>query len=307
MEKKEETKKEVENKEKTNKTATKKSEKAKEETKKEVKEIKKAEEPKKETKEVKKAEEPKKETKEVKKAEGAKKEAPDVKKAEAPKKETTVKVDTKKTTPKKDSNKKSNNNKVMSAIVAIIAIVIIACVGYFMAVNSMKTSALKEIETVFNAMRSGDKDAIKQYLDGEDSSEEEITDASSEAMAKIMLSQLNYEVISTDVNLKECNVKLQVSNKDLKTVFSNYMQKAFTIAFSQAFGKTTEEDMNMQMEKYFEEQYNSESIETVSTEITIKMTKKDGKWNMDANEDEIINAILPGYQGILEAINGMGE
>lgn len=281
MEKKEETKKEVENKEKTNKTATKKSEQAKEETKKEVKEVKKAEEP--------------------------KKEAQEVKKAETPKKETTVKVETKKTTPKKDSNKKSNNNKAMSAIVAIIAIVIIACVGYFMALNSMKTSALKEIETVFSAMKSGDKDAIKQYLDGEDSSEEETTDATSEAMAKIMLSQLNYEVISTDANLKECNVKLKVSNKDLKTVFSNYMQKAFTIAFSQAFGKTTEEDMNMQMEKYFEEQYNSESIETVSTEITIKMTKKDGKWSMDANEDEVINAILPGYQGILDAINGMSE
>lgn len=195
----------------------------------------------------------------------------------------------------------------MPIIVAIVAIAVIAGVGYFLAVNSMKTSALKEIETVFNAMKSGDKDAIKQYLDGEDSTEEETTDASSEAMAKIMLSQLNYEVISTNVNLKECNVKLKVSNKDLKTVFSNYMQKAFTIAMAQAFGKTTEEDMNTQMEKYFEEQYNSESIETVSTEITIKMTKKDGKWNMDANEDEVLNAILPGYQGILEAINGMGE
>lgn len=299
-------KKEVENKEKTNKTTTKKSDKAKEKTKKEVKEVKKSEEPKKEKEEVKKAEETKKDEKEVKKAEGTKKEAQEVKKAETPKKETTVKVETKKTATKKDNNK-NTNSRIMPIIVAIVAIAVIAGVGYFLAVNSMRTSALKEIETVFSAMKSGDKDAIKQYLDGEDSSEEETTDATSEAMAKIMLSQLNYEVISTDANLKECNVKLKVSNKDLKTVFSNYMQKAFTIAFSQAFGKTTEEDMNMQMEKYFEEQYNSESIETVSTEITIKMTKKDGKWNMDANEDEIINAILPGYQGILEAINGMSE
>ena len=290
MEKKEETKKEVESKEKNNKTTTKKSEKVKKETKKEVK----------------KTEEPKKETKKVKNVEEPKKEAQEVKKAETPKKQTTVKVETKKATTKKDNNKKSNN-KIIPIIVAIVAIAVIAGVGYFLVVNSMKTSALKEIDTVFNAMKSGDKDAIKKYLDGEDSSEEETTDVSSEAMAKIMLSQLNYEVVSTDVNLKECNVKLKVSNKDLKTVFSNYMQKAFTIAFSQAFGKTTEEDMNTQMEKYFEEQYNSESIETVSTEIAIKMTKKDGKWNMDANEDEIINAILPGYQGILEVINGMGE
>lgn len=296
MEKKEETKKEVESKEKANKTTTKKNEQAKKEVKKEVKkeqktETKKTEEPKKETKEVKKVEEVKKE---------AKKEIPEVKKVETPKKQATVKAETKKATTKKD-------NKVLPIIVAIVAIVIIAIVGYFLAVNSMKTSALKEIDTVFNAMKSGDKDAIKKYLDGEDSSEEETTDASSEAMAKIMLSQLNYEVVSTNVNLKECNVKLKVSNKDLKTVFSNYMQKAFTIAMAQAFGKTTEEDMNTQMEKYFEEQYNSESIETVSTEITIKMTKKDGKWNMDANEDEVLNAILPGYQGILEAINGIGE
>ena len=171
----------------------------------------------------------------------------------------------------------------------------------------MKTEALKEIEAVFNAMKSGDKDAIKQYLDGEDTSEDnEETDESGEEMAKIMLSQLNYEVVSTDANLKECNVKLKITNKDLKTVFSNYMQKAFTIAISQAFGKTTEE-MNKQLEQYFEEQYNSESVETVSTELAIKMTKKDGKWNMDANEDEVLNAILPGYQEILKTISSMGQ
>ena len=113
-----------------------------------------------------------------------------------------------------------------------------------------------------------------------------------------MLSNLNYEVLSADVKSKDCIVKLKISNKNLKEVFSNYMQKALSLAFSQAFGRVTEEEMNAQMKQYFQEQYNSDSVETISNEITVTMTKKDGKWNMSTDEEQLVNAILPGYKEI---------
>ena len=92
-----------------------------------------------------------------------------------------------------------------------------------------------------------------------------------------MLKNLNYEVVSTDVKINECTMKLNISNKNLKTVFGNYISKAFSVAFSQAFGAMTEEEMDEQLKQYFIEQYNSEDIETVTTEVTINMKKKDGK------------------------------
>lgn len=201
------------------------------------------------------------------------------------------------------------NKKVIIPIIVVIVIIAIICGGYFLTLHILKTSAIKEVDTVFNAIKLGDEETIKQYLDGTETEyedEEDLdTNDSSEEMAKIMLSNMNYEIISTDVSLKECTVKLNISNKDLKTVFGNYMQKAFSLAFSQAFGQITEEEMNTQMQQYFEEQYNSDEIETITSELIITMTIKNGKWIMDADKDQVINSILPGYEEIMESIDNM--
>ena len=80
----------------------------------------------------------------------------------------------------------------------------------------------------------------------------EVQQLNNKEMEKVMLSNLNYEVLSADVKSKDCIVKLKISNKNLKEVFSNYMQKALSLAFSQAFGRVTEEKMNAQMKQYFQ-------------------------------------------------------
>ncbi len=227
------------------------------------------------------------------------------------KKENTKTSSNKATSKSKDKkeNKKSKTKVIVAVIVAIVIIALVACGGYFLTLNAAKTSALKEIDTAFTALKSGDEELIKQYL-GEESAEEVTGDNSDEngkEMAKIMLNHLNYEVVSTDASLNECTVKLNVSNKDLKTVFGNYMKKAFSLAFSQAFGKMTEDEMNTQLQQYFQEQYESEDVETISNEITVTMKKEDGKWKMNADENEVINAVLPGYKDVMESLSSMQD
>lgn len=198
------------------------------------------------------------------------------------------------------------NKKVIIPIVAIILIIAIVCGGYFLTLHFMKNSALKQVDIIFNAIKSGDEETLKQYLDEENTTQdEESTNEETKEMQKIMLSNLNYELISSDISLKECVVKLNISNKDLNKVFSNYMQKAFSLAFSQAFGKITEEEMNEQMKQYLQEQYNSDEIETVTSELTITMIRQNGKWNMNTDNEQLINAILPGYKGLMETLNNI--
>lgn len=202
---------------------------------------------------------------------------------------------------------KLKNKKVIISVIAIILVITIICGGYFLALHLMKSSALKEVNNVFSAIKSGDEETLNRYLGEENSSEKESKEENQESkeMQKVMLSNMNYEIISSDVNFKECVVKLNISNKDLEKVFTNYMQKAFSLAFSQAFGQMTEEDMNTQMEEYFKAQYNSEGVETITNEITVTMTRKDGKWNMNADKDQVLNAILPGYKSIIESFNNI--
>lgn len=191
--------------------------------------------------------------------------------------------------------KKLMNKKVIISIIAVVLVIAIICGGYFLRLHLIKSSAIKEVDNIFSAIKSGDEETLKQYVNEENS---EDTDSENKEMEKVMLSNLNYEVLSADVKSKDCIVKLKISNKNLKEVFSNYMQKTLSLAFSQAFGRVTEEEMNAQMKQYFQEQYNSDSVETVSNEITVTMTKKDGKWNMSTDEEQLVNAILPGYKEI---------
>lgn len=200
--------------------------------------------------------------------------------------------------------------KFLKALLIFVVIVEVVLGGYYFALNRTKKQALDTVDKVFTAIKTGDEQQIKQYLsfdalDEEDNSED---DADSEQMAKTMLKNLKYEVVSTDVTLKECHVKVDASNKDLKTVFGNYMKKAIGVAFSQAFGgNTSEEDMNAQMQKYFEEEYNSDEVPMVTNSVTFDLKKDNGKWKVNCDENELVNAILPGYKDVENTLNSIGN
>lgn len=201
--------------------------------------------------------------------------------------------------------------KVLKIALIVVLIIVLIVAGCFIALNLTKKQALDTVDKMFTAIKTGDEEQIKQYINIENLTEEEETTeetaAEDQEMEKAMLKNLNYEVISTDVRLNECTVKVNISNKDLKTVFGNYMAKAFSLAFSQAFGAITEEEMDNQLKQYFEEQYDSDSIETITTEITIDMKKENGKWNITCDEDKFVNAILPGYKEVVESLNNIEE
>lgn len=219
------------------------------------------------------------------------------------KSETAKKVDNKQKTTNnktKQTQAKSRKGVIAIGIIALIIVLIIG-IGYPVTLNIRKESSLKEIDNMFVAIKSGDEETIKKYFNEENSPNDE-NDEEGTKIIKIMLSNLKYEVISTDVSLNENIVKVNVTNKNLNEVFSNYMKKALSLAFSKAFNRTTEEEMNEQMETYLEEQYNSEDVEAVTTEITITMKRESGKWKIEINEEELINAILPEYESIINAI-----
>lgn len=201
--------------------------------------------------------------------------------------------------------------KILKIALIVILIIVLVVGGYCIALNMTKKQALETVDEMFTAIKTGDEEQIKQYIDIENVTEENETTeesiAEDQEMEKAMLKNLNYEVVSTDVKINECTMKLNISNKNLKTVFANYISKAFSVAFSQAFGAMTEEEMDEQLKQYFIEQYNSEDIETVTTEVTINMKKEDGKWNIDSDKDAFINAVLPGYKEVEESVNNMNQ
>ena len=202
--------------------------------------------------------------------------------------------------------------KFFKILLIIIVILVIICGAYFVIINSTKKSALDTIDIIFTALKAGNDEIVSEYINTEDFTNNETEGeteniAENEEMSKIMVEKLTYEVISIDTKINQCTVKLKVSNKDLKTVFGNYITKVLSLAFSQAFEQITEEEVDKQLNEYFIQQYNSEDIQTLTNELTINMKKENGKWNLSYDNEELVNAIFPGYSEIIESFKNNEE
>ncbi len=193
-------------------------------------------------------------------------------------------------------------------IILIIVLIAVALVGgYFGYLQIIKNKTSKTIETMFTAIKSGDENQIKEYIDIEDAIDDNEEKSEGAEMESIMLKNLNYEIESMDVKFNECTANLKVTNKDLKTVFQNYMTKAISLAFSQAINSTSDEELESELKKYFEEQYDSDSIETIETRIPVTMKRESGKWKISCDENALVDAILPGYREIIDYLNSFNS
>ncbi len=202
------------------------------------------------------------------------------------------------------------------AVLVIVLLVLVACGAYFIILKVQEKKALSTIDSMFVALKSGDEEAIKKYINIEDENDEanseEKNDAEEsimddEAMTKAMVQNISYEVVSKDTKLNNCTVQLNISNKNFKTIFTNYISQAFSLALSSAFGGMTEEAMSAKLEQYLIDQYNSDDVETVTTQVAMTVKKENGEWTISCDDNEMLNALLPGYTEAISSLNSVTQ
>ncbi len=206
---------------------------------------------------------------------------------------------------------KKNVKILIIVLASMVVLAGLAVGGYFLSLHFTKVKALKAVDEVFVSLKSGDVNQLKKYINLSDSesNSDEVTDGNEEdddnKTALIMLKNLNYEVVDTDIGFKNCTITLNVSNKDIKTVFSKYISNLFSLAISSAFGQITEEELNQKAEETLEKEYNSDEVETVTNPLTLNLVKENGKWNVDFDKTELLNAVLPGYTEVIESLSSI--
>ena len=206
---------------------------------------------------------------------------------------------------------KKNVKILIIVLASIVVLAGLAVGGYFLSLHFTKVKALKAVDEVFVSLKSGDVNQLKKYINLSDSesTSDEVTDGNEEdddnKTALIMLKNLNYEVVDTDIGFKNCTITLNVSNKDIKTVFSKYISNLFSLAISSAFGQITEEELNQKAEETLEKEYNSDEVETVTNPLTLNLVKENGKWKVEFDKTELLNAVLPGYTEVIESLSSI--
>lgn len=203
---------------------------------------------------------------------------------------------------------KSRKGKLLPIIIEVIVFVaVIAVAIYGILLGMQKSSVEKTVNEFFTNLKGGNEEVINEQLKLEETTNgEQQTSSLNQASYVAFFSKLDYKILETKADFKKATVTLEVTNKNVGTIFTNYIAKAFQLAFASAFSSEyTDEKVEKELEEYLKEQFDSTAIENVTNTVTINMRKEDGKWVLESEEESknLVNAVLPGFQQTVEAIS----
>ena len=155
-------------------------------------------------------------------------------------------------------------------------------------------------EKVLKAVSKLDVITLSRYLEVEKSKEDfdidfSDFDRSDLKKAKLLLKHFDYEIISVTEAENKATVKTNITNIDLKYVFSQYVRQAIGLSISESNKEVREEKLDAALIKILEE----DNIDLVTMEIDLKLNKIEDKWKVSLNET-IKNTLL-------ESILNMGD
>lgn len=196
--------------------------------------------------------------------------------------------------------------KFLIVIVIVIAVALVGVGGYFGYLQLVKNSALQSIDERFTNIKEGNISELEKYTSIDESTSSSDKEEE-EWLMKLMLKNLNYEVVSAKPKFNECEVELKVTNKNVGSAFEKMFSKLLTLSFSTDFEDMSESQLNDKLNEEFEKIYNSDDVKTDTNNITVTLKREDGTWNLSGDKDEITNALLPGYSDISSELNNISE
>ena len=196
--------------------------------------------------------------------------------------------------------------KFLIVIIIVIAVALVGVGGYFGYLQLVKNSALQSIDEIFTNIKEGNISELEKYTSIDESTSSSDKEEE-EWLMKLMLKNLNYEVVSAKPKFNECEVELKVTNKNVGSAFEKMFSKLLTLSFSTDLEDMSESQLNEKLNEEFEKIYDSDDVKTETNNITVTLRREDGTWNLSGDKDEITNALLPGYSDISSELNNISE
>lgn len=149
----------------------------------------------------------------------------------------------------------------------------------------------KVVENFFKALQENNYQEIGKYIEGDTDKIGKFNNEDEEKLTKAITSKLKYEIVSTENKGNEATVKVKVTAPDLLKITSKTISELMGIAFATAFSDDSQQlDMEKLTQQYFLNSVSDPNAPMVTTEVDIKLIKKDNAWYIQANDD-LLNAI----------------
>lgn len=243
-----------------------------------------------------KKEEPKKEMskKEESKKEEVKKEEkkPNVEKKVEPAKKAPAKKENKKL------EKKTRVRKNVWGVVVTVILVAALAIGIVCTILLQDTPS-KSIDAMLMALKTGDFIKAEEFVNYQEMVQSsELADGENAESQKLFFDRLEWNINEIKKDVNTATAQVEITNKDYKTILSNYMQKVLKIAFS---GQSMSEQ---EMQKSLIEELKNQEVQTATNMVTMQLEKKDGKWRVISNED-LMFGLMPGLKEAMDSLNNM--
>lgn len=186
-------------------------------------------------------------------------------------------------------DKKTKKVSLITTGVAAVAIIALVVVLTILMVTS--SNPKKSVDGLLTNLKAGDFEKAKEFMTGDGLVEE---DAFNEEGEKYLFDKLSWKITNITEDKENATIELEITNKDFKTIITNYSQKILKAVFGGE--NVTEETAG----NYLVEELKNEGVQMTTATKTIQAVKEDGKWKIVGNDD-LTNALLPGLQDAMNA------
>ena len=182
--------------------------------------------------------------------------------------------------------------KIALTVLIIICVLLIAGAGaYRYGIDRQKKAAISEFNKSFAAVKNGE---VVKFFGKENKSFKE------NPILAGMLKNVKYNIKSVDADFKNCDIVVDITNKNFQKIFSNVLTKYLSFSLSTAFSgeKLSHEEMNAKLKKILEEEMASKEVEEITTSVVFKYSKVGKELKLTVDEETLTNALFPGYLDI---------
>ena len=195
----------------------------------------------------------------------------------------------------------------MKRIISIILMVLM-----IVGLTACGASPTSTTESFLNAVKSGDTDTINEVYaggtldimdsvsdEGDDAEDETTDDSLDKVYDELLVPKLldfDYEVSNEQIDGDKATVDVKFTTYKLGDAFSAFFSEYLTQAFALIFSDVSDEQMDALASNILTEKLNLCEEKTYDKTVTLSLSKKDGKWVVDAIEpaSDIIDALSGG-------------
>lgn len=170
--------------------------------------------------------------------------------------------------------------RVSIVLLIVICLMLTSC-------NLFRPAAKDTVTAMMDAIKKGDGEQSQKYFSNaadETKADEESAELDSNSMMEAIQRNLSYKIISSTEENDSATVVVEISNKDMKSVFGAYLKSILAAGLSGEYADMTEEEQdeygNELLNKTIDEEENF-----VTTSVTLELTYEETEWKITPNED----------------------